>query len=76
MDYDRRECSHFDWADYRNDLPRHSLEKEAQKWCAATGKKYNAFHKKLITEFIDEEICKLQSPNLIQPITKLYPTWL
>lgn len=53
-----------------------AFESQAQKWCAATGKKYNAFHKKLITEFIDEEICKLQSPNLIQPITKLYPTWL
>jgi len=53
-----------------------AFESQAKKWCAATGKTYNAFHKKLITEFIDEEICKLQTPNLIQPITKLYPTWL
>ena len=57
-----------------------AYESEAQKWCIATGKKYNAFHKKLITEFIEE----LPSPNpaqpqtliSIQPITNLYPTWL
>jgi hypothetical protein len=56
-------------------------EKEAIKWCAAMGKTYNAFHKKLITEFIEEEICKLPPPNHttltpIQPITNLYPSWL
>jgi superfamily II DNA or RNA helicase len=57
-----------------------AYEKEAQKWCAAIGKKYNAFHKKLITEFIEEELCKLQSPKLviqpIKPITNLFPSWL
>jgi superfamily II DNA or RNA helicase len=57
-----------------------AYEKEAQKWCAAMGKKYNAFHKKLITEFIEEELCKLQSPKLviqpIKPITNLFPSWL
>jgi len=57
-----------------------AYEKEAQKWCVAMGKKYNAFHKKLITEFIEEELCKLQSPKLviqpIQPITNLFPSWL
>lgn len=57
-----------------------AYEKEAQKWCAAMGKKYNGFHKKLIIEFIEEEICKLQALQLviepIKPITNLFPSWL
>jgi superfamily II DNA or RNA helicase len=55
-------------------------ESEAKKWCAAMGKTYNAFHKKLITEFIEEEIAKLQAPQNsltpLKPITNLYPSWL
>jgi len=56
-------------------------ESEAKKWCAAMGKTYNAFHKKLITEFIEEELCKLPPPNPttiepLKPITNLYPSWL
>ena len=59
---------------------------EARKWCEAKGKKYNPFHKKLIKEFIEAEISKLQAPpptqNLqpqlttLQPITNILPTWL
>ena len=59
---------------------------EARKWCEAKGKKYNPFHKKLIKEFIEAEISKLQAtpptqnlqPQLttLQPITNILPTWL
>ncbi len=58
---------------------------EVKKWCEAQGKKYNGFHKKLITEFIEEELSKLQTPILseatvslsnIQPITNTLPSWL
>jgi superfamily II DNA or RNA helicase len=57
-----------------------TFEKEAKKWCELTEIKFNSFHKKLIIEFIDGEIVKLQTRKKIieplKPITNLYPTWL
>lgn len=56
---------------------------EAQKWCELQNKKFNFFHKKLISEFFDAEFSKLQAPETehkiqIKPIQNLtsLPSWL
>jgi len=58
-----------------------TFENEAKKWCEAKSIKFNSFHKKLIIEFIEQEIAKLQTPLLntiqpLKPITNLFPSWL
>ena len=67
------------------------FQSEAKKWCELNDKKWNLFHKKLVTDFVDAELSKLQAPQhiaqapqikpnqTIQPITNLTPitpTWL
>jgi superfamily II DNA or RNA helicase len=65
-----------------------TYENEAKKWCESQGKKYNAFHRKIIKDFFDVKFSNLQAhpPSQIsqtiqtlttlQPITNTLPLWL